>query len=403
MHQAKKGNQWHFGMKAHIGVDKDSGLVHTLTTTAANASDISQTAALLHGQEQGVWADAGYVGVDKREDMQEALAANEQTVQWHVAKRRKTIEKLADGWQKSMAQAYEKLKAQVSSSIRPDFARATRPTITAMPSPASAPHHPARPSGSLLALLIRHCDSSVPHLYPYPDLSYLPDADKGIFINSEITAAGQAMLRQSRDLAIRLEIHGRSCSASAEPMTPQLLQKLLADALFRSDDARRRLAQTSSQISHLSDVATLAFNDFLVAAPYAVLRTPLDAATLRALSIAGVDMTGCFDPGKLYQALCVRLMALERLAMRLALESLKLDLQVQRLRLLSVAGNFLSAQALRILNKEFGESDELPGMHLSEIRLNACTTNPYDAEWPTPALGRQESKFLHRRAGARVG
>jgi IS5 family transposase len=121
MHQAKKGNQWHFGMKAHIGVDKDSGLVHTLTTTAANVSDISQTPALLHGQESGVWADTGYVGVDKREDMQEALAANGQTVQWHVAKRRKTIEKLDEGWQKSMAQAYEKLKAKVRAYVEHPF------------------------------------------------------------------------------------------------------------------------------------------------------------------------------------------------------------------------------------------------------------------------------------------
>ena len=121
MHQAKKGNQWHFGMKAHIGVDKDSGLVHTLTTTAANVSDISQTPALLHGQEQDVWADAGYVGVEKREDMQEALVANEQTVQWHVAKRRKTIEKRADGWQKCMAQAYETLKARVSAYVEHPF------------------------------------------------------------------------------------------------------------------------------------------------------------------------------------------------------------------------------------------------------------------------------------------
>jgi hypothetical protein len=54
-----------------------------------------------------------HIGVDKREDMQEALNANGQTVQWHVAKRRKSIEKLADEWQKSMTQAYEKLKAQV--------------------------------------------------------------------------------------------------------------------------------------------------------------------------------------------------------------------------------------------------------------------------------------------------
>jgi transposase, IS5 family len=81
MHQTRKGNQWHFGLKAHIGVDQESGLVHTLVTTAANVSDISQTPTLLHGQEEAVWADAGYVGVDKREDMQEALAANGQDVQ----------------------------------------------------------------------------------------------------------------------------------------------------------------------------------------------------------------------------------------------------------------------------------------------------------------------------------
>ena len=95
--------------------------MHTLTTTAANVSDISQAAALLHGQESDVWADAGYVGVQKREDMQEALAANEQEVRWHVAKRRKSIEKLVDGWQKSLAQAYEKLKAQVRAYVEHPF------------------------------------------------------------------------------------------------------------------------------------------------------------------------------------------------------------------------------------------------------------------------------------------
>ena len=79
MHQTKKGNVWHFGMKAHIGVDRDSGLVHTVVSTAANISDISQTPELLHGQETELWADAGYVGVDKREDMQAALIKNAQT------------------------------------------------------------------------------------------------------------------------------------------------------------------------------------------------------------------------------------------------------------------------------------------------------------------------------------
>ena len=121
MHQTKKGNQWYFGLKAHIGVDRESGLVHTLKTTAANVSDISQTAALLHGQEVDIWLDAGYVGVEKREDMQAALKAYNQTVRWHVAKRRKSIEKLADGWQKSLAQAYEKLKAQTRALVEHPF------------------------------------------------------------------------------------------------------------------------------------------------------------------------------------------------------------------------------------------------------------------------------------------
>ena len=62
MHQAKKGNQWHFGMKAHIGVDTQSGLVHTVIGTAANVHDITQAQALLHGGETDVFGDAGYQG-----------------------------------------------------------------------------------------------------------------------------------------------------------------------------------------------------------------------------------------------------------------------------------------------------------------------------------------------------
>ncbi|AHM87487.1 Transposase [Klebsiella pneumoniae 30660/NJST258_1] len=60
MHQTKKGNQWHFGMKAHIGVDAKSGLTHSLVTTAANEHDLNQLGNLLHGEEQFVSADAGY-------------------------------------------------------------------------------------------------------------------------------------------------------------------------------------------------------------------------------------------------------------------------------------------------------------------------------------------------------
>ena len=81
MHQTKKGNQWHFGMKAHIGVDADSGLVHTVVGTAANVNDVTQASALVHGEERDVFADAGYQGVGKREETQ-GIKAN-----WHVAMR----------------------------------------------------------------------------------------------------------------------------------------------------------------------------------------------------------------------------------------------------------------------------------------------------------------------------
>jgi transposase, IS5 family len=70
MHQVKKGNQWNFGMKAHVGVDADSGLVHTVVGTAANVNDVTQASALVHGEERDVFADAGYQGVTKREETQ---------------------------------------------------------------------------------------------------------------------------------------------------------------------------------------------------------------------------------------------------------------------------------------------------------------------------------------------
>jgi IS5 family transposase len=66
MHQTKKGNQWYFGMKVHIGVDKDSGLIHSVETTSANVHDITRAAQLLHGEEEVVYGDAGYQGIEKR-------------------------------------------------------------------------------------------------------------------------------------------------------------------------------------------------------------------------------------------------------------------------------------------------------------------------------------------------
>ena len=66
MHQSKKGTDWHFGMKAHIGVDAVYGLVHTFIGTAGNVADVTQAHALLHDDETAAFGDAGYQGVEKR-------------------------------------------------------------------------------------------------------------------------------------------------------------------------------------------------------------------------------------------------------------------------------------------------------------------------------------------------
>ncbi|MEX1317183.1 MAG: IS5 family transposase, partial [Synechococcaceae cyanobacterium] len=69
MHQAKNGNQWYFGLKINAGVDKDSGLIHSIVTTAANVHDLTPAAELLHGEEEVVFADAGYQGIAKRPEI----------------------------------------------------------------------------------------------------------------------------------------------------------------------------------------------------------------------------------------------------------------------------------------------------------------------------------------------
>jgi len=71
MHQTKKGNEWKFGMKCHIGVDAGSGLVHTITVTAANVSDVVETAKLLREDDEVMYGDAGYLGAEKRPEIKE--------------------------------------------------------------------------------------------------------------------------------------------------------------------------------------------------------------------------------------------------------------------------------------------------------------------------------------------
>ena len=113
MHQTRKGSQWHFGMKAHIGVDADSGLVHTVIGTAANVHDVTQAHALLHGQEQVVFADAGYQGAPERDDAT--------GVDWHIAMRPgKRKQQKHTPWGQLTEQA-EKLKASVRAKVEHPF------------------------------------------------------------------------------------------------------------------------------------------------------------------------------------------------------------------------------------------------------------------------------------------
>src|SRR6187200_1084162 len=114
MHQTKKGNEWHFGMKAHIGVDVASGVVHTLTGTAANEADINQTAALLHGREEAVFADAGYTGADKRPELAE------RDISWNIAIKRGIIKALPKGL-RDVAEPVERALSQVRAWVEHPF------------------------------------------------------------------------------------------------------------------------------------------------------------------------------------------------------------------------------------------------------------------------------------------
>ncbi len=115
MHQTKKGQQWYFGMKAHIGVDAQSGLVHTLIGTAANVSDVTQAQALLHGDETVALGDAGYQGVEKRDENLEC------PVTWHIALRPSKRKALRETPQGKLVDWIERTKASIRAKVEHPF------------------------------------------------------------------------------------------------------------------------------------------------------------------------------------------------------------------------------------------------------------------------------------------
>jgi IS5 family transposase len=114
MHQTKKGNQWYFGMKAHIGVDAGTGYVHSVTATSANVHDLDQIADLVRDDDEVVYADAGYQGVEKRPDI--VGDEHRSKVEFRVAARKGKLATMAEPDRQS-----ESRKASVRAKVEHPF------------------------------------------------------------------------------------------------------------------------------------------------------------------------------------------------------------------------------------------------------------------------------------------
>ena len=115
MHQTKKGNQWHFGMKAHIGVDEESGLVHHVECTAANVNDVTQVHKLLHGREDTVCGDSGYTGAEKREELQDVDAG------FLIAEKPSKLRAMKNERERRYAERWERYKASLRAKVEHPF------------------------------------------------------------------------------------------------------------------------------------------------------------------------------------------------------------------------------------------------------------------------------------------
>lgn len=115
MHQTKKGNQWFFGMKAHIGVDDESGLVHHVECTAANVADVTVVHKLLHGVEDTVFGDSGYTGAERRAELAETDAV------FLIAAKPSTINAMKHKRGQREARHLEWLKARVRAKVEHPF------------------------------------------------------------------------------------------------------------------------------------------------------------------------------------------------------------------------------------------------------------------------------------------
>ena len=119
MHQTKKGNEWHFGMKAHVGVDAGTGYVHTVTATAANEHDITEASKLLRDDDEVAYGDAGYLGIEKREEIKNDV--NKSQITYRINRRVGALRKDPANLSNQFELKLESRKSSVRSKVEHVF------------------------------------------------------------------------------------------------------------------------------------------------------------------------------------------------------------------------------------------------------------------------------------------
>jgi len=125
----KKGNEWHFGMKCHIGVDAGSGYAHSLETTTANVHDITMAPSLIREDDEVVYGDAGYLGMEKRGEV--AASVHLSSIDYRINRRRSSVQKVPDSfpdWEKQM----ERRKSSCVGGIEDHEKVSFRPLLSAI-------------------------------------------------------------------------------------------------------------------------------------------------------------------------------------------------------------------------------------------------------------------------------
>ena len=119
MRQTKKGNQWYFGMKAHIGVDAGSGYTHTVTVTPANAHDITQASELIREDDETVYGDAGFIGIEKRPEIMSD--EKKSRIEYRINRRPGTLSRQYQSYALEMERMEERRKSSVRSKVEHPF------------------------------------------------------------------------------------------------------------------------------------------------------------------------------------------------------------------------------------------------------------------------------------------